>query len=79
MTAAALRRLLVGAGHGTTGLVFLRRLMRSAALMMLLLFGAALAFLIKSSRAADGRYRRIVLKNSNFRVDHDSGDRWRPR
>ena len=44
------------AGQGTTGLVFLRRLMRSAALMMLSVFGAALAFLIKSSRAADGRY-----------------------
>jgi hypothetical protein len=42
MTAAALRRLLVGAGHGTTASVFLRRLMRSAALMMLLVFDAAL-------------------------------------
>ncbi len=31
MTAAALRRLLVGAGHGTAGSVFLRRLMRSRA------------------------------------------------
>ena len=38
MTATALRRLLVGAGHGTTGSVFLRRLM--------------LAFLIKGSMPA---------------------------
>jgi hypothetical protein len=27
----------------------------------------------------EGRYPPILLKNSNFRIDHNSGDPWRPR
>jgi hypothetical protein len=27
----------------------------------------------------DDRSKSIVLKNSNFRIDHNSVDRWRPR
>jgi hypothetical protein len=30
-------------------------------------------------RAADGRSRRISLKNSNFQVDHNSEGRWQPQ
>jgi hypothetical protein len=71
MTAAALRRLLVGAGHGTTGSVFLRRLIRSAALMMLLVFGAALAFLIKGSMPTFRALSRRGLVRARFNLHRD--------
>jgi ABC-type phosphate transport system permease subunit len=73
MTAAALRRLLVGAGHGTTGSVFLRRLMRSAALMMFLVFGAALAFLIKGSMPA---FRAFGLRFFTIPAWNPVAQRW---
>jgi hypothetical protein len=32
-----------------------------------------------SKSSANDRYLRILLKNSNFGVDHNSEDRWQPR
>jgi hypothetical protein len=29
--------------------------------------------------AVEDRFAQIVLKNSIFRIDHNSEDRWRPR
>jgi hypothetical protein len=33
---------------------------------------------VRYLREPDGRSRRTSLKNSNFRVDHNSEDRWQP-